>query len=535
MGFGLMGRLASSWRKMEMAVNDAVSKSIVGKYFKLEARKTCFTTELRAGTATFMTMAYIIAVNATILADSGGTCSRADCSVPANQTAASLDCMFKPNAGYENCVSKTKSDLVVATVLSAMIGSFAMGMLANLPLGLAPGMGPNAYLAYNLVGYHGSGSMSYQTALAVVLVEACAFLVISGLGLRSKLARLIPDSVRLACAAGIGLFIAFVGLQIHQGVGLIGPDSSTLVTITACTTTDPLTGACIGGKMKSPTFWLAMAGFLITCYGLMKEVKGSMIYGILFTTLISWIRGTVFTYFPETPLGDSNYNYFKKVVDFHKIESTAGVISFSHFNSRAVWVALATLLYVDLLATTGVLYTMAEFGGFVNDNGGFEGEYLAYIVDSSSTIVGSALGVSPVATYVESSAGMKEGGRTGLTAVVIAAYFFFSFFFTPLLTSVPPWAVGPSLVMVGVMMMKVVKDIKWEDVKEAVPAFVTMVLMPLTYSISNGIIGGVGVHVALCLYDLGLRLIKWLNQMRKIVRNGQNQVSAGAESMVEII
>ncbi|MBA0707757.1 hypothetical protein Golax_019776 [Gossypium laxum] len=535
MGFGLMGRLASSWRKMEMAVNDAVSKSIVGKYFKIEARKTCFTTELRAGTATFMTMAYIIAVNATILADSGGTCSRADCSVPANQTAASPDCMFKPNAGYENCISKTKSDLVVATVLSAMIGSFAMGMLANLPLGLAPGMGPNAYLAYNLVGYHGSGSMSYQTALAVVLVEACAFLVISGLGLRSKLARLIPDSVRLACAAGIGLFIAFVGLQIHQGVGLIGPDPSTLVTITACTTTDPLTGACTGGKMKSPTFWLAMAGFLITCYGLMKEVKGSMIYGILFTTLISWIRGTVFTYFPETPLGDSNYNYFKKVVDFHKIESTAGVISFSHFNSRAVWVALATLLYVDLLATTGVLYTMAEIGGFVNDNGGFEGEYLAYIVDSSSTIVGSALGVSPVATYVESSAGMKEGGRTGLTAVVIAAYFFFSLFFTPLLTSVPPWAVGPSLVMVGVMMMKVVKDIKWGEVKEAVPAFVTMVLMPLTYSISNGIIGGVGVHVALSLYDLGLRLIKWLNQMRKIVRNGQNQVSAGAESMVEII
>ncbi|KAL4278609.1 hypothetical protein GQ457_03G019000 [Hibiscus cannabinus] len=536
MGIGLRGRLASSWRKMETGVNDVVSKSMVGKYFKFEARKTCFTTELRAGTATFITMAYIIAVNATILTDSGGTCTVADCSIPTNQTAASPDCMFKPNIGYENCLSKTKSDLVVATVLSAMIGSFAMGVLANLPLGLAPGMGPNAYLAYDLIGFHGSGSMTYQTALTVVLVEACVFLVISGVGLRSKLARFIPNSVRLACAAGIGLFIAFVGLQIHQGVGLIGPDPSTLVTVTACATTDPVTGACLGGKMRSPTFWLSMVGFLITCYGLMKEIKGSMIYGILFITLISWIRGTVVTYFPATPLGESNYNYFKKVVDFHKIESTAGAISFSHFNSKPVWVALGTLLYVDFLATTGTLYTLAEIGGFVDDNGGFEGEYLAYMVDSSATIVGSALGVSSIATYIESSAGIKEGGRTGLTAVIVAAYFFLSLFFTPLLTSVPPWAIGPSLVMVGVMMMNVVRDIKWENTKEAVPAFVTMVLMPLTYSISNGIIGGVGIHIALSLYDLGIKLIRWSNQMTKRVGMGQqNQVPSGEEYMVEII
>ncbi|XP_021286994.1 adenine/guanine permease AZG2 [Herrania umbratica] len=537
MGIGLCARLARSWRKMEMALNDTVSKSVVGKYFKLEARKSCFTKELRAGTATFLTMAYIITVNATIIADSGGTCSAADCSAPVNQTA-SPDCMFKPNAGYENCLSKTKSDLVVATVLSAMIGSFAMGILANIPLGLAPGMGPNAYLAYNLVGFHGSGSLSYQTALAVVLVEGCAFLAIAALGLRAKLARLIPQPVRLACAAGIGLFIAFVGLQIHQGLGLVGPDPSTLVTVSACASTDPVTGNCLGGKMRSPTFWLGFVGFLITCYGLMKEIKGSMIYGILFVTLISWIRGTAVTYFPDTTLGDANYNYFKKVVDFHKIQSTAGAISFSNFNRSEVWVALATLLYVDVLATTGTLYTMAEIGGFVDDKGSFEGEYLAYIVDSSSTIMASALGVSPIATYVESSAGIKEGGRTGLTAVIIGVYFFLSLFFTPLLTSVPPWAIGPSLVMVGVMMMKVVKDINWGNMKEAAPAFVTMLLMPLTYSIANGIIGGIGLYAALSLYDLVLELIRWLNKMRKMVVSEQNQVSAattGAESSVEII
>ncbi|XP_052182082.1 adenine/guanine permease AZG2 [Diospyros lotus] len=526
-----------SWKKMEKGLNEAVSKSRVGKYFKLEARKSCFTAELRAGTATFLTMAYIITVNATILADSGGPCSAADClPPPANQTTASPDCVLNSNPGYQNCLSKVKTDLIVATALSSMIGSFAMGLFANLPLALAPGMGPNAYLAYNLVGFHGSGPMSYQTAMAVVLVEGCAFLLIAVFGLRAKLARIIPDPIRLACAAGIGLFIAFVGLQAHQGMGLVGPDPATLVTVSACSTTNPATGECIGGKMRSPTFWLGSVGFLIMSYGLMKEIKGSMIYGMVFVTLISWIRGTAVTYFPHTPLGDSNYSYFKKVVDFHKIKSTAGAISFTHFNQSQVWVAIVTLLYVDVLATTGTLYTMAQVGGFLNDQGGFEGEYLAYMVDAGTTTVGAALGVSPIATFVESSAGIREGGRTGLTAMVVAAYFMVSLFFIPLLSSVPPWSIGPSLVMVGVMMMKVLKDIDWGNIKEAVPAFVTMLLMPLTYSISNGIIAGIGLYIALGLYDYLGGWIKWLIEMRRMVAKEQNQVSATAgQDVAEII
>lgn len=522
---------------METSLNDYVSKSKIGRFFKLEARKSCFTKELRAATATFLTMAYIITVNATILSDSGVTCSVADCSPPANQTTPSPDCVLKPNDGYQSCLDRAKSDLIVATILSSMIGSFAMGILANLPLGLAPGMGPNAYLAYNLVGFHGTGPLSYKTAMAVVLVEGCAFLAISAFGLRAKLARLIPHPVRLACAAGIGLFIAFVGLQVHQGVGLVGPDPSTLVTVTACSSTNPATGECIAGKMHSPTFWLSSVGFLITCYGLVKGIKGSMIYGILFVTFISWIRGTAVTYFPYTPVGESNYNYFKQVVDFHKIQTTAGAISFSKFNTSDAWVALATLLYVDVLATTGTLYTMAEIGGFVNDKGRFEGEYMAFMVDAGSTIVGSALGVSPIATYIESSAGIREGGRTGLTAVIIGFYFLLSLFFTPLLTSVPPWAIGPSLVIVGILMMKVVKDINWEDMKEAVPAFMTMLLMPLTYSIANGIIAGIGLYIALNMYDYMMRSVGWIMKMRRMVVKEQNQVSAtaGVDPSVEII
>lgn len=289
--------------------------------------------------------------------------------------------------------------------------------------------------------------------------------------------------------------------------------------------------------MHSSKFWLASAGFLITSYGLMKNVKGSMIYGIVFITLISWFRDTSVTVFPNTPLGDTNYLYFKKVVDFHTIKSTAGAISFSNFNTSEVWVALVTLLYVDVLATTGTLFTMAEMGGFVNDKGGFEGEYLAYLVDAGSTVVGSALGMSPIATYVESSAGLREGGRTGLTAVTVGFCFFLSLFFIPLLSSVPPWAIGPSLVMVGVMMMRVVKDINWGDMKEAVPAFITMLLMPLTYSIANGIIGGIGLYIALSLYDHLVVLLKWLVEMRRRVVQEHNQVSAtaGVELSNEII
>ena len=181
-----------------------------------------------------------------------------------------------------------------------------------------------------------------------------------------------------------------------------------------------------------------------------------------------------------------------------------------------------TLLYVDVLATTGILYTMAELGGFVDDKGSFEGEYMAYLVDAGTTVVASTLGGSPVATYVESSAGLREGGRTGLTAVIVSFYFMLSLFFTPLLTSVPPWAIGPSLVMVGVLMMKVVKDIEWGNVKDAVPAFATMVLMPLTYSIANGIIGGAGIYIVLSLYDY----VVWVVRRAAKMRREKNQVSA---------
>ncbi|KAF9601852.1 hypothetical protein IFM89_023617 [Coptis chinensis] len=173
---------------------------------------------------------------------------------------------------------------------------------------------------------------------------------------------------------------------------------------------------------------------------------------------------------------------------------------------------------------------MAEIGGFMNEKGSFEGEYMAFMVDAGSTIVGSVLGTSPIATFVESSAGIIEGGQTGLTAVIVGIYFLLSLFFTPILVNIPPWAIGPSLVMVGVMMMKVVKDIDWANFREGIPAFVTMLLMPLTYNISYGLIGGIGLYVALHLYDYLLGFLSWLMKVSKVLSCVQNQVSAASST-----
>ncbi|ERN04435.1 adenine/guanine permease AZG1 [Amborella trichopoda] len=503
-----MGRSIGTWAAAGLdRLNEAVAKSRAGKYFKLDARKTCFTKEVRAGTATFLSMAYILAANATILTDSGGTCA------PASPAA------------YQACLATTKRDLITATAASAIVGSCLMGLLANLPLALAPGMGANAYFAYTLVGIHGSGgTMSYSTALAVVLAEGFVFLLVAVLGLRARLAWLVPRPVRLACGAGIGLFLAFIGLQAGEGVGLVGFTPSTLLTLAACPpqymSTSP-SGAtqCTSHRLQSPTFWLGAGGFMLTCYCLMKNLKGGMIYGILAVTLISWPRGTPFTYFPETPQGDELFSYFKQVVGFHGIETTALAYSFRELNKPQVWVAMVTLLYVNLLDTTGTMYSMAEYGGLIDNTGQFEGQYMAFVAEAGAVMVGSALGTSPVATFVESSAGIREGGRTGVTALAVAAWFSLALLFAPVVASVPPWAVGPALVAVGAGMVGVVREIEWGDMKEAAPAFVTMLLMPLTYSVSNGLLAGIMVYVVLRAGDVVQWMMGWWRSGRSRIQN----------------
>ncbi|XP_061368503.1 adenine/guanine permease AZG1-like [Gastrolobium bilobum] len=529
-------------------LNSLVAQSRVGKRFKLAERNTTFTTELRAGTATFLTMAYILAVNASIIADSGGTCSVSDCtpicsdpSIPLQQCTGLTrkvirpddSCKYPPvNPGYAACVERTRKDLIVATVLSSLVGCTIMGIFANLPLALAPGMGANAYFAYSVVGFHGSGTVPYRTALTAIFLEGLIFLLISAVGFRAKLAKLVPKPVRVSSSAGIGLFLAFIGLQSNEGIGLIGYSPSTLVTLGACPRSDltalaPVITAingtvsllpggtvsdnilCLKNRMESPTLWLGLVGFVIIAYCLMRNIKGAMIYGIVFVTVISWFRNTAVTVFPNTELGDSGYHYFKKVVDVHVIRSTVGALSFEGIMGKgSFWEALFTFLYVDILDTTGTLYSMARFAGFLDLNGDFEGQYFAFMADASSIVVGSLLGTSPVTTFIESSTGIREGGRTGLTALTVAGYFFLAFFFTPLLASIPPWAVGPPLILVGVLMMRCVVEINWDDMREAIPAFVTIVLMPLTYSIAYGLIGGIGTFLVLHVWEWGEELVR---------------------------
>ncbi|TKY65704.1 Adenine/guanine permease AZG1 [Spatholobus suberectus] len=512
-------------------LNSLVAQSRVGKRFKLAERNTNFTTELRAGTATFLTMAYILAVNATIIADSGGACSVADC------TPLCSD----PKTPLAHCPAHhphpTRHLVQVPARqpgLRGVRGTHAPGPHRRHHRVLAHRLHCNGRVCEPSLGPCSGHGRQRLLRLLRGRVPRVGFGAlqnrINAVGFRAKLAKLVPKPVRVSSAAGIGLFLAFIGLQSNEGIGLIGFSPSTLVTLGACPrnkltalapvltingTVSLVPGGsvsdkilCSGNRMESPTLWLGLVGFIIIAYCLMKNIKGAMIYGIVFVTVISWFRNTPVTVFPNTELGDAGYQYFKKVVDVHVIKTTAGALSFDHMWKAAFWEALFTFLYVDILDTTGTLYSMARFAGFLDVNGDFEGQYFAFMADASSIVVGSLLGTSPVTAFIESSTGIREGGRTGLTALTVAGYFLLAFFFTPLLASIPPWAVGPPLILVGVMMVRCVVEIDWDDMREAIPAFVTILLMPLTYSIAYGLIGGIGTYLVLHTWEWGEELVK---------------------------
>ncbi|ORZ27911.1 nucleoside transporter [Lobosporangium transversale] len=476
-------------------LNRSVAESRIGKYFRLEgsgARReragSKFTTELRAGLTTFVTMAYIISVNSLIVTDSGGTCV---CNNGGNAT--DVGCFTDP--GYADCLATLKLDMVTATAAIACFSTLLMGLFANLPIGLAPGMGLNAYFTYTVVGFHGSNKISYETAVAAVFIEGILFILLSLFGIRQWLARLIPQSIKIATGAGIGLYLAFIGFQSSAGIGLIGGDKATLVALAGCVKDG--TGACIEGtQMRGPTTWMGIFGLVIIGVCLLFRVKGAVLVGIVTISILSWIRGTTFTYFPYSDAGNASFDYFKKVVTFHPIQTTIGKMDFQ-LNNSEVWIALITFLYVDIMDTTGTLYSMAKFGGYMYKNGDFDGSTAAFLCDATSIVVGAVFGVPPVTAFIESGAGITEGGRTGLTSITTAFFFFISLFFSPIFASFPPWATGPALIVVGSMMVKSVRSINWDYVGDAIPAFLTIALMPLSYSIAYGLIAGVGSYAAI--------------------------------------
>ncbi|CAE6412824.1 unnamed protein product [Rhizoctonia solani] len=488
------------------SLNTRVAESAVGRWFRLDGsghpkqrEGSLFTTELRAGTTTFFAMAYIIAVNASILADSGGTCV-------CESTVDDPICLR--NEAYALCKEVVRRDLITTSAAVAALASVLMGFFANLPVALAPGLGLNAYFAYSVVGFNGSGTVTYQEALAAVFLEGWLFFILSIFGVRQWLARIIPRSLTLATGAGIGLFISLIGLG-SAGLGVIGGDYTNLVGLGGCTSEyrDPdHTNYCLSHVLRSPTMWLGIfVGGIFTTLLLLYRVRGAIIIGILLVSIISWPRTTSVTLFPHTAVGDSNFDFFKKVVTFHKLEKIGNALDYNYAKGH-VWIALITFLYVDLFDTTGTLYSMAKFSGVINPRTrDFEGSTVAYMIDAFSISMGALMGTSPVTAFIESATGISDGGKTGLTAVVTGLCFFIAVFFSPIFASIPSYATGGALVLVGSLMIKNVVDINWHYVGDAVPAFLTLILIPFTYNIAYGLITGIITYVLLNTLPWGIR------------------------------
>lgn len=500
----------------------AVAKSIVGRRFRLEfsghkfeRKGSRFLTEVRAGLATFFAMAYIISVNASIVSGkffdlgfnsfaytfkaTGGTCI---CNYPTGSTDTfCLDSSTDPH--YQICVQEVNQDLVTGTAAISALTSFCMGVFANMPIALAPGMGLNAYFAYQVVGIHGQGPVSYRLALTAVFIEGLLFVALSILGLRQWLARAIPRSLKIASGAGIGLYLALIGLTYSAGIGAItGSDGDMPLQLTGCVPElIAADGTCISGKMRSPTMWLGIfGGGMFTAFLMMYRVKGAVIAGILLVSIVSWPRNTSVTYFPSTISGDAAFEFFKKIVTFHPISRVLAVQDWNITGAGAGQFAsaLITFLYVDILDCTGTLYSMARFCGAIDeDTQDFEGSAVAYLVDAFGISIGSFVGSPPVTAFIESGAGISEGGVTGLTAVTTGFCFFISLFFAPIFASIPPWATGCTLILVGAMMARACTEINWRYLGDSIPAFLTLAIMPFTYSIAYGLITGVVTYTLL--------------------------------------
>lgn len=466
----------------------------------MEERNTNFTTEVAGATATFLTLAYILAVNPRILADSGGPC------VPNDADGG----IFGDT--YVQCMEEIKREYITSTALCSMFGCLLMGLVANLPIALAPGMGMNAYFTYSAVGWRGTGSVSYEAAVTAVAIEGAIFFVLAVTGARFAIIKLVPEPVRLATPAGIGAFLAHLGLQTAEGIGVVVSDIATAVTLGACplekrvpivaltescfenpytcVTSDAYTCDDLGGIMTSGPTWVGILGLIIMAILLGYKSKLAFIGGIGFVTVISWFRGTAITYFTEDPAGEARFEYFKQVV---RVESLDMALAPFTSDLKGIGLALFTFLYVDFLDTSGTLLGLANAMGMLDEEGDFPGSRRAFSCDAIATLFGSFFGMSPVTSYIESGAGVEAGSKTGLTAVICAFYFFISIFFAPILASIPPWASGGALVIVGSLMARSLVNVEWDKSSHALAAFLTVMIMPLTYSIAYGLIAGIGI------------------------------------------
>ena len=424
------------------------------RVFKLSAHKTDVKTEVMAGITTFMTMAYILAVNPSILSSTG-----------MDSTA-----------------------VLLATALASFLGTACMALMANLPFALSAGMGLNAYMAYTVVAGYG---YSWQVALLAVFIEGLIFVVLSLTNVREAIFNAIPLNLKRGVSVGIGLFIAFIGLQ-NAGLCV---DSATLVTITSFTDNFHTAGICA---------LLALVGLFLTAVFYIHNLKGAILFGILATWLLGMLCQMTGIYVPTPDAGFYSMFPTLGMTDFSKLGETFGQcfhVDFSAVGLINFVVVVFSFLFVDLFDTLGTLIGVATKADMLDEDGKLPGIKPALLSDAIATSAGAVLGTSTTTTFVESASGVAVGGRTGLTAIVTGVLFLVSTLFAPIFTAIPSFATAPALIMVGFLMVGTVTTIRFDldNLTEAIPAYLAIIAMPLFYSISEGISLGVISYVLLNL------------------------------------
>jgi AGZA family xanthine/uracil permease-like MFS transporter len=417
------------------------------RIFRLTAHETTVRTEVLAGFTTFLTMVYIVVVNPAIMGDAGMSISA----------------------------------VAAATCIAAGFGSILMGLLSNYPLALAPGMGLNAYFTYTVV--KGMG-VPWETALGCVFISGAAFLVLTLIGVRQLIVNAIPSALLSAVAGGIGLFIAFIGLK---DAGIIVSNPATSVGI---------------GNLTTPTAALSLLGLVIIGALQVWKVRGAMLIGIVVTTLGGWALGLAHIAPTKYSLSDISATAFKLNVP-------------AAFNMRGgLGVTLLEIvfvfLFVDLFDNVGTLVAVSKKAGLIDQTGTIPRLNRILMSDSIATMVGALMGVSTTTSYIESAAGVAVGGRTGLTSVVVGILFLATLFVAPLVQAIPTAATAPALIMVGALMIGALAEVDWSDPGVAIPAFLTAITTPLTYSIANGLAFGITSYAALKLLGGKARRSDWL-------------------------
>ena len=422
-------------------------------FFKLKENHTDVKTEVLAGITTFMTMAYILAVNPTML------------------SAGGMDA----------------TAVLIATCLAAFVGTLAMALLANYPFALAPGMGLNAYFAYTVCGTMG---YSWKVALMAVFIEGIIFIVLSLTNVREAIFNAIPATLKKGVSAGIGLFIAFIGLQ---GAHIVVANDTTLLSYVKFTENWHTEGICA---------LLALIGLMVTAVLYIKKVKASILIGILVTWILGMLCQATGIYHVDVEAGYYSLYPTLEMTDFSALTKTFGQCFSADFHNVGIFnfiVVLLSFLFVDMFDTLGTLIGVSDKAGMLDKDGKLPRVKQALLADAIATSAGAVLGTSTTTTFVESSAGVGAGARTGLSSVVTGFLFLISILFAPIFTAIPGFATAPALIFVGFLMISAIVKIDFEDLTEAIPAYLCLIAMPLMYSIAEGIAIGVISYVIINL------------------------------------